>query len=272
MAVNAPATPQTLLSPVVAVVTDGSIPAKVNVELAGFSEAEQMSLKNQALEAIAAEGISESLGDDDPQIYVKITGMGEYNDEGYELAIDAIAESRSLAGQPIEAQCELCTEGELSTKIREEFRKLRPTIVQYLEDRDVKRALAAREAAAAKQNQPESPPTTPPPGGPPTSDDPDEGMSSTGKAGIGMMAVGGVGTAIGLGLTLNSPKQRNEDKGWELISTRPPGAALLAIGGVTLVTGVALFIVDRQRRQQRRSALTPVVGPGVAGVSWAGRF
>ena len=83
---------------------------------------------------------------------------------------------------------------------------------------------------------------------------------------------GGVGTAIGLGLTLNSPKQRNEDKGWELISTRPPGAALLAIGGVTLVTGVALFIVDRQRRQQRRSALTPVVGPGVAGVSWAGRF
>ncbi len=277
MAAQAPATARTLVSPVAsfAVMADGPIAAKVNVELAGFDEAEARSLENQALEAIGAEGISESRADDDPQVYVKITAMGEYGDEGYTIAIDAIGDSRSLLGEPVEAECELCTEGELSSKIREEFAKIRPAIVTFLEDREVARALAAREAEAAKQQEAaaNNGAQNPPPGGqPPDQDLPPEGMSTTGKAGVGMMAVGGIGVAVGLGLTLNPPRQQSEDVGWELISTRPPGAALLAIGGVTLVTGVALFIVDRNRQKQRRSAVTPVVGPGVAGVSWAGRF
>ncbi len=278
MAAQAPVTTRTMVSPVasVAAMVDGPIAAKVNVELAGFTEAEARSLENQALEAIGAEGVGASRADDDPQVYVKITAMGEYGDEGYAVAIDAIGDSRSLLGEPVEVECELCTEGELSSKIREEFAKIRPAIVTFLEDREVARALAAREAEAAKQQEDAASNTgsqPPPPNGqPPGQDQPTTGMSTTGKAGIGMMAVGGLGVAVGLGLTINPPKQEKETNGYRFISTRPPGAALLAIGGVTLVTGVALFIVDRNRQKQRRSAVTPVIGPGVAGVSWAGRF
>lgn len=256
----------------------GTTPARVKVEVSGFEEPTVQALTNQAEEAIRGEGIAESTDNEDPIIDVKIVAMGEYGDEGYEITIDATGGGRRLIDAPVRGACELCTESELAERIRKEFGNVRPQVVAFVEERDRQRAAAeaerlrqeeeARRAAAGGTGTPEGP-SGPPETGP--TDQTPKGMGTPGKVGIGLMAGGGVAVAIGLGLTLNPDKQRSEDIGYELVSTRPPGIATLAVGGAALITGIALFLKDRRDRQSQ-AAVAPMIGRGVAGVSVAGRF
>jgi hypothetical protein len=92
-----------------------------------------------------------------------------------------------------------------------------------------------------------------------------------GKTGIGFLAAGTAGSVIGISLVVQGARvdRRLEQRGG--YDLRPAGYAVLGASLALGITGAVLLGVDR-RRARRVQAVVPTVGPGLVGLTAAGRF
>ena len=241
-----------------------------------------------------------------PVVVVKIVPLtGE--DEGFSYTIDINhATATPIKDGSSVGECKLCTESELLEKVAGSLRALMPKLRAHITDFNNRPCVPTPECdadATCKAKNPDLPichpgekrcvadlrggcssdvdcsrsPVgplchpqkhtcvasldAPPPAG---------GLNGKQKAGIGLMIGGALGLGVGIGLVVNKPKAVDPMMGWETRETQKPGFAVLAVGGAALVTGVVLFILGR--RQQPRSAVSPVAGSGMVGLTWSGRF
>lgn len=247
---------------------DAPVFASVKVDADGFGEVGSTVSTRIAAEAeikLKNEGIVRRAGVDDILVFLKITPPIS-GDEGYVVGIAV-----SRLGQPItetvEAECELCVEDELIALVALKLHELVPAMREHM---------AAVRAEAAKPEpvpEPEPEPEIIPPD---NIDEVPTGMGNKGKAGIALVGLGAAGVIAGAVMAAKAPTQRAPDNGYELTQTQTPGYAALGIGGAFVVGGVVLFALDlrdrKKQRSERETVVAPVLGLGVAGLSWSGRF
>ncbi len=249
---------------------DGPVFASVKVDADGFGEVGSAVSTRVAAEAettLKHEGIVRRAGVDDILVFLKVTPP-DSGDEGYVVGIAV-----SRMGQPItetvSAVCELCVEDELIELVAVKLHELVPVMREHMA------AVRAEAAAAAAEPEPEPEPEIeiiPPE----NRVDVPTGMGNKGKAGIALVGLGVGGVIAGAVMAAKAPTQRAPDNGYELTQTQTPGYAALGIGGAFVVGGVVLLVLDsRERKRQgleRETIVAPVLGPGIAGLSWSGRF
>ncbi|MEM9460923.1 MAG: hypothetical protein AAGF11_42560 [Myxococcota bacterium] len=117
-----------------------------------------------------------------------------------------------------------------------------------------------------------------------TNDSGRQPLAAMGKAGVGLLVVGGVVVNAGVALLIRQPTYfpRDDPQATYLTTTRPAGWALLGSGVATVVVGAVLLGVERSRarsrsnrvaRSRRRAVVAhPWVAPGSGGVGLLGRF
>jgi hypothetical protein len=191
-------------------------------------------------------------GAQDP--WIKITVRAVAGDEpGFIISSALYADGKPIAESAHEGECRLCTEGEAVERATAEVERLVP----FVRELAVARQKAAEDAAR--------PPPPPPPEVPEV-----KPLGAPGKAGIFLLALGGVGVGVGTGLALLEPRP-DPDMPLNVINTRPAGFAAIGVGAALVVTGAVLLALDR-RPQKRKTALAPVFGPAGAGLVLSGRF
>ncbi|WP_096328083.1 hypothetical protein [Nannocystis exedens] len=193
-------------------------------------------------------------GPRDPWIRVTVRALPG-DEPGYVIGSGLYVGDDPVGDSVHETECRLCTEGEAVERGTAEIERLVPFVRDF--------AQAEREArikAAAPPPEPPKPEAPPPP----------KGLGGRGKAGVALLAVGGVGFFVGLGLAVKPPRPDPDMPLYE-ISTRPAGAITLSIGLAAVITGAVLLALDRKAAQRRVSWL-PSVGRGSAGLSLAGSF
>jgi hypothetical protein len=205
------------------------------------------------LELRRAEILPSRLGDD-PVIRIRVVQTGDAAGEGETFTIrsEVAVLGEPLAGSAREVACPLCTEGEVVERARAEIVRLVPFV-----------------RARFKPAEPPPPrPTEPPPR--PAEPPQDRGLSTGGKAGIGLLAGGTLAAATGLGLTLARARP-DPDMPLNVLDTRPSGIAVLSVGAAALVAGAVLLGLDR-RNARRSVRLAPLGAPASAGLMVLGRF
>lgn len=187
----------------------------------------------------------------DPAIRITVREVvGE--EPGYVIASALVVDGAVVPTSLHETDCRLCTEGEAVERATAEVERLVPFV------RDHARA---REEAAAP------PPSSPPPVEAPP---PPQGLGARGKAGIALVALGGVSLGAGVGLALRQPTP-DPDLPRNVITTRPAGFALIGVGAAAVVVAAVLIALDR-RQAPRRGAVAPAFGSGSAGLTITGSF
>lgn len=93
--------------------------------------------------------------------------------------------------------------------------------------------------------------------------------SRLGRAGIGVLGVGGVVTLSGIIMAVQSPQEVSmrqvSHRDWA-----PPGYAVIGIGATAMATGIAVLIVDVVRcRKHRERCGTPTAAWAIDGARWA---
>lgn len=114
----------------------------------------------------------------------------------------------------------------------------------------------------------EDPPPPPPP--PPPQTDKDR-LGTKGIAGVALLSGGLTVTAAGAALWASKESDHPTDPAM-ILRLKPPGITMVALGGAATVSGVVLLVLDRKEARERRATAAPLLGPGLAGVSVAGRF
>jgi len=102
------------------------------------------------------------------------------------------------------------------------------------------------------------------------------GLGVKGRAGVALLAAGGVLAFTGIGLAAAPKPDRFDTADVERPdaprSSRPAGYALLATGGAAIVVGAVLLGVDRRRNARRRVVLSPIIDRRLTGFSLVTRF
>lgn len=187
--------------------------------------------------------------------WIKITVRAIAGDEpGFMITSALYVDGQPVAESTHEGECRLCTEGEAVERATAEVERLVP----FVRDHAQARQKAAEEAA-------KPPPEPPPPEVPEV-----KPLGGRGKAGIFLLALGGVGIGVGTGLALLEPRP-DEDMPLNEIRTEKPGFAAIGVGAALVITGAVLLALDR-RPNKRRAAWGPTLGPAGAGLVLSGRF
>lgn len=105
---------------------------------------------------------------------------------------------------------------------------------------------------------------------PPAQTDKDR-LGTKGIAGVALLSTGLTVTAAGAALWASKESDHPTDPAM-ILRLRPPGITMVALGGVATVSGVVLLVLDRKEARERRTGAAPLLGPGLAGFSVAGRF
>lgn len=187
----------------------------------------------------------------DPWIKIGVQALsGE--DPGYVIRSALMLAGKPVADTAYETECRLCTEGEAVERAVAEIERLVPLVRE--------RALGRQDAA-----QPAEPPraVVEGPAAP-------RGLGGRGKAGIALLALGGVGLGAGAGLALLEPRP-DPDEPLNVITTRPPGFALIGVGAAAVITGAVLVVLDR-RSPRRRASLAPALVRAGGGLALVGVF
>ena len=198
---------------------------------------------------------------DAPEIAITVTPLGG-GKPGYLTEWVVNHGGEAVDGSAGTRECSLCTESELVIDTQAAIEVVLATLSDLGKPTPEPAEPAAADPVGAAD------PST---GGSPTDDAPRKrGLSSLGKAGIAIAVIGG-GTLIpGIVLAVLPPKPLPNA---QRRTTTVPGAVVAGVGGAALLTGVALVITDVVRRKRAGTArLSPVVGPGYAGLSAVARF
>lgn len=189
----------------------------------------------------------------DPWIKITVRTLGS-EEPGFIIDSALIVEGQTVPDSAHQTECRLCTEGEAVERATAEVERLVPLVRE--------RAQAA--AAAEPQPSPDPPKDTTP-----AQPEPPRGLGTKGKAGVALLAVGGVGFVVGVGLLVPAPRPDPNDPLRE-INTRPAGGALLGVGVAALITGGVLLALDR--KAARRTSVAPTVSRTGAGLMLIGHF
>lgn len=210
-----------------------------------------------------------------PELRVKLS---ERDAGGYRVEYEIIYDGKTIKNGTGGFDCQLCTEDELIEKVE---------------------ALAVQVAPKMVVPQAEADPGPGPGPGPgpdekdPDEKDPDEiggsdpivdenpnALGTKGKAGIGLLVVGGLGVLTGVVLVVLPPLEEfptGHENAAYIKSTRPPGWGVLGGGVAAAVVGAVLLGLDRKQAKRRAAGKTearvhPWFGPNGAGVGVVGRF
>lgn len=173
---------------------------------------------------------------------------------GYVIASGLFVDGEPVGDSAHETECRLCTEGEVVERGTAEIERLVPFVRDHAQAERDAQVKAAEPPPVVKEEPP--PPRT---------------LAARGKAGVGLLAGGGVVAAIGLGLAIRQPRPDPEMPLTE-ITTRPAGFAMLGVGAAALITGAVLLALDRKASAPRRVSWAPSAGRGNAGLLLFGAF
>lgn len=178
--------------------------------------------------------------------------------------------------------CQLCTEDELVEKVEALVIQVAPKMVVPKDEPDqgtgdgggdVKDPDDGNGGGSGHGNDPD----------PITDEDPGR-LRGMGKAGVGLLVVGGIGAITGITLVVLPPTSfpTGDPNAANLRTTRPPGFGVLGGGVAVLVVGAVLLGLDRKQAKRRAAAglpakrsqalVHPWLGPEGAGVGVVGRF
>lgn len=188
----------------------------------------------------------------DPQIRLKVRALG--GEPGYVISSGLYVDDQPLADSTHETECRLCTETEAVEHGKAEIERLVPFV------RDRVRATATMQPAGPPSPSPRKD------GTPPLR----RSLGPGGKAGIGLLGLGGGAVGVGLFLTLKPARPYPENPLYE-VSTRPSGLVTLGLGTATLIVGAVLYGLDR-RPPPRRVTWLPHAGRASVGLTLAGSF
>ncbi|MCA9708826.1 MAG: hypothetical protein KDK70_23480 [Myxococcales bacterium] len=211
-----------------------------------------------------------------PELRVEI----RYRDSGgYQVEYEIVYDGDTVDDGRGSFECQLCTEDELIEKVEALAKQVAPKMVVPQEDDgpldpeiDIGPEVDGGNGGHGT--------------GDPTGGDEEPGkLQGMGKAGIGLLVVGGAAAITGVGLLIRGEKPYDVDneKATNLATTVPHGAGLLAGGGALLIVGAVLLGIDRKRAKERRAAaarskgapeavLHPWLSPQGGGVGVTGRF
>lgn len=187
--------------------------------------------------------------------WIKISVRAVAGDEpGFVISSALYADGQPVADSAHESECRLCTEGEAVERATAEVERLVPFVRDHAQAQQ--KAAEAAATPAPPPPQPETPEVRP--------------LGGRGKAGIFLLALGGVGIGVGTGLALLEPRP-DPEMPLNNITTRIPGFAAIGVGAAFVITGAVLLALDR-RPKPRGAAWAPALGPTGAGLVVSGRF
>lgn len=188
--------------------------------------------------------------------WIKITVRAVAGDEpGFVISSVLYADGQPVAESAHEGECRLCTEGEAVERATAEVERLVPFVREHAQTQQQK-VEQAEQPKPQPEPQPDVPEARP--------------LGARGKAGIFLLALGGVGVGVGTGLALLEPRP-DPKMPLNEIRTQVPGFAAIGVGAALVITGAVLVALDR-RPPPRKTSLAPALAPGGAGVVFFGRF
>jgi hypothetical protein len=206
-----------------------------------------------------------------PELRVKLS---ERDAGGYRVEYEIVYDGKTIKNGTGGFDCQLCTEDELIEKVEALAVQVSPRLV-------VPEPETEGDGGPGSGSGPD-PEIDDGRGGTTTFDDSTfepKGLRAMGKAGIGLLVVGGLGTIAGVVMVVR--KDSHFDPGSEdaaqLLSTKKPGFGVLGGGAAVLVTGAVLLGLDVARAKRAKSGkaqahVHPWLGRDGAGVGVVGRF
>lgn len=208
-----------------------------------------------------------------PELRIKLTtrDAGGYRVE-YEIVYDGKTVKDGTGG----FDCQLCTQDELVEKVEALAVQVAPKLVIPKEEPEIGPGPGPDVDGPGPDEDGNG-------GGggtvtPPITDDDPNALRGMGKAGVGLLVVGGLGTIAGITMVALPLKEfpAGHKRADQLQTTRPPGYAALGIGAGALIVGAVLLGLDRKQAKQRAkktaALVHPWVGPRGAGIGVVGRF
>lgn len=205
-------------------------------------------------------------------IRVVVRRYGEH-DGNYEATLVLADAERGVVYEERVVTCELCTDGQLITKVSPEVARLAARVLYAPVGGGQEAEQGPQEAPPEPEEQEPGPATEP--GSEPATPvrPPSKLIGALGAWGIASAAAGLGATGVGIGLALAPDRTRPAQENVERRSTRPVGLALVSIGTVLMVTGAVLVAVDVRRRERaRRISILPELSIGSVSVSFSMRF
>jgi hypothetical protein len=198
------------------------------------------------------------VGSDDPIIRIDIHEI-DGDDPGFSFDLH-IEQGGRAVGQRRHIECNLCTETEIVAKAELE-------IDAIIEDLPTEREAAPVTTGPGLVEHPTAEPTDTGP----STDSKRAALGPKGKAGVGLLVLGGASAIVGIGLSIPKWTPVADDPTRER-SPRPVGWALVGVGGAALVTGAVLLALDRRAAAGRRTRAWVAPGRQMATFGLSRRF
>ena len=217
-------------------------PASVRVELRidteGLGEtAEPMAMKiaERGAEVFAARGVAEPSDPGDPIIVVVVERTGTEENPGFVVGFSLEQNDEIISGSVRQADCSLCTRGELLDMIADEL----PGLVELASEHQVAPAIGEEGGEEGGE------------GGEEGGDGDVAAIGPLGFAGIGLGVVGIAGVGVGAAFAARGVEPV-EPTNEERTDYATPGLVVLSIGAAALIGGIVMIAVDVSKRKKAR--------------------
>jgi hypothetical protein len=219
-------------------------------------------LRGEVVKALNTEGIAvtKAAGPDEGLIKVRVRWNA---DDNHEITAEVIAagETKTPEGGPW--VCDTCREAQLSAKVAEVAGQLVPLLPETAD-------AASGDGGGAGVTPGDGG------GGETNGGGGKRKLGTLGKVGIPLLVVG-VGGAVAGGVLAAMGEKRSaasdDPQDVEVTDYSKPGIPIAVVGAALAVTGIALLAVDLSRSsKKKKTAMAPMLAPGLAGIGLSGRF
>lgn len=223
--------------------------------------------------ALEGQGVTITQAPAGPELRIKLT---ERDAGGYRVEYEIVYDGKTVKDGTGGFDCQLCTEDELVEKVEALTIQVAPKLVVPKDDPGV-------GPGPGPDPDGDDPDVGPDPDGGkvtgPVADDDPNALRGMGKAGVGLLVVGGLGAIAGVTMVVIKDKSfpAEHPRTDQLQSTHTPGWVALGVGAAALITGGVLLGLDRKQAKRRAAGKTaalvhPWLGPQGAGIGVVGRF
>ena len=223
--------------------TPARVELRVDTEALG-SEGEPLANKiSEAADEVVTElGFAEPSESLDPVVTIVIERTGDDENPGYVVGFSIEKGEDIVPGSARQADCALCTRGELVATIEAEL----PSLLELVREHQVPAAVGGEE------------------GGEDGGGEETKAIGPLGFAGIGVAVLGAAGGGVGAAFAVRGvvPDEPGASGAGQALATnyRTPGIATVAIGGVVLVAGLVMLAIDVSKRKKARSSASSTTG------------